>query len=142
MKNILIAVVLGFVWALWPILAQKYARGHHVYTFITLGTMITVLIGNLASKQSTGSSAMEISFVAMILIPLAMGLLNGLGMFLYPVLLGNVPKPSVWVSIVTALVCVGGTVIGSIMSRSISFQEVAGTCIIIIGIAVMMYKPS
>lgn len=141
MKNITTAIVLGFIWALWPILAQKYARGHYAYTLITIGTMLTVFLGQwLLAKP--GVTPQSMSYTSILWIPLAMGVLNGLGMIIYPMLLNSVVKPSVWVSVVTALVCVAGTIVGAIMTKQISLQEIVGTVVIALGIAIMIYKPT
>ena len=139
MKNILLAILIAFLWALWPNFAQKYGRGHYVFAIISFGSFLAVwIIQALTPKQLSISSSA--SSVHTLVIPLALGVINGVAFGLYPLLLNNVEKPSTWVTIVMALLCVFSVLIGSLITKQISIKEVGGLCLVIAGIIMMMKK--
>lgn len=136
MKNVLIACTMAFVWALWPILAEKYGKGQYVYTLISFGTFVVVGI----VQTFTNKAAAQPITPMLLLIPLALGLLNGIGIVLYSVLLGGVPKPSTWVSVVTALICVFAVIIGAFLTKQITLKETLGLLLIISGVATLIQR--
>lgn len=139
MRNLLLTLVISLCWAIWPILAQRYGKGHYLFTWICLGTFVAV--GIIQYFQHKGVSTIEgVSILQVVGIPIALGLLNGIAMSLYPTLLGSTDNPGNWVAIVTALISVFSVAIGAVLIDSISWKELLGIVFVVIGI-MLMQKP-
>jgi len=135
MKHLLLAFSIAFLWALWPILS-KYTKGYFAFAWISIGSAFIVAILQYAfDKPAAGG--IELNPWVSIVLPLALGLLNGLAFYLYPKLLGAVTNPGVWVGVVTASMTVFSVLIDAVMRRQLSLKDTVALCIICIGIYVL-----
>jgi uncharacterized membrane protein len=142
MKKIFLSITIAFFWALWPGFSQRYGKGQYMFTFISLGSLLAVAIIQLLSAKSNSAEAITggAPMSSWLLLPIVLGISNGIAFALYPILLGSVERPSTWVSIVTALLCVFAVIIGVIMTKTISTKEIIGIVLITAGIITMMQK--
>ena len=134
MQNFIYCVFTATCFAIWPILVNR--SGSPNMAASTIWVMISTILPMFFSVLGTQKFSLPMKHIG---IAIAIGLVNGLGMFLYSKLIAT-NQPGLYVSIIAAIMPMLALILGFLIigQPTITITKAIGMVIVTIGIVLII----